>query len=350
MDYLRIINTIVSVLLLPVNFICSFWIFQQALNLSGITFREMLHDLRHYTFVTSENEWINRRRMRKRQRILFTYLATRSGQPEKIRKWLQLYAFSTLPGAAAIGLAGFGAYFLNADKTKYILVANIVLVLINVALAAAGKVYCSGHPLDAQTAEKLRMKRDEEKAADRPHRAKNIVVYTLVGLFFVGILSVILLAANGVFIGNESPVSSSEVSASVSTESEAAHPVQSVLQAHGFETEGNLTSFWEYDQSKLVYDVCGEHDVSLLDYYEYTDGASTDTVYDRIITRIWPDMEADKRSAYETELTGGGKMFTLDDYGSTYFVLYQNNTVIYAFSMGDDADIRTVLRDLGYTE
>ena len=36
---------IISALLLPVNLYCSFWIFREVLNLSGITFREMLKDL-----------------------------------------------------------------------------------------------------------------------------------------------------------------------------------------------------------------------------------------------------------------------------------------------------------------
>lgn len=40
-----ILTVIFSALLLPVNLICSFWLFREALNLSGVTFGEIRRDL-----------------------------------------------------------------------------------------------------------------------------------------------------------------------------------------------------------------------------------------------------------------------------------------------------------------
>lgn len=352
MEVFTVLNIIVAVVLLPVNLVCSFWIFQRALALAGVTFREMLFDFRHVHIPSSSHHG-----MRRRQRLIFAYLAEKSQEPEKIRRLLRVFGYSTLPGAFSLPLALYGVRFFGTDRVKYLILGNLILILINVVLLVVGKVYQNSHPLDAQLEEMLKAKRAKEKEAARPHRKRNIVVYSLAGLFFAGVLSVILLAAGGVLQGYEfinSPAEPSSETQPVFDTQQAlstAYPVESVLNTYGFETGTGVTSFWEFDQNKLTYEIYGDKDSAVFEYYEYTDSATVNTVYDRIIESIWPGMEQEERAAHERALPRGGKMFDLtDEYNSRYIVLYQENTVIYALFMQNTDEIDQILIDLSYTK
>ena len=114
-------NIIVSILLVPINLFCSFWIFKEALNQAGVTFGEALRHFSNKPLVGT-----SRTRLQKNQRRIFHYLAEKAEDPEQIRKLLRWYGISTLPGLAALILAEFGIIIPFANKEQYIFAGNII--------------------------------------------------------------------------------------------------------------------------------------------------------------------------------------------------------------------------------
>ena len=328
------LNIIVSIILLSVNLYCSFWIFREALNLAGVTFRESLH-----YFANRPLTGIGRSRLRKKQRRIFHYLAERTDNPEKLRKLLRWYGISTLPGLAALILAEFAAILPIANKEKYVFIGNMILVLLNIALVIIGKVYRQNHPLEERMAEKLAIKREREKGG------KHRIVYTIVGGIFLSFLIGFHLAAADIF---NSQSSSTQLPAV--TEKLHFSDVHTALSTRGFETANIPTTYWFYDEDKLTNVVSGIKGTTGFEFYEYSDGETTDRVYHRISYDIAQDMEPAQRAEYETELSKGGKMFTATQNGVYYIVLYQNNTVVYAYSSEDTNEIQEILVELGYCD
>ena len=103
---------IISALLLPVNLYCSFWIFREVLNLSGITFREMLKDLNGLAIPSGRFG----KGMRRRQKILLNYLLKRSYEPEKTQMLFRRYKHSITPGVIAVILTDYIAFSKSTNK------------------------------------------------------------------------------------------------------------------------------------------------------------------------------------------------------------------------------------------
>lgn len=135
---------IISALLLPVNLYCSFWIFREVLNLSGITFREMLKDLNGLAIPSGRFG----KGMRRRQRILLNYLLKRSYEPEKTQMLFRRYKHSITPGVIAVILTDYIAFSKNTNKISVAIVGIAVLLIFNIALVLYGKIYKKNHPLD----------------------------------------------------------------------------------------------------------------------------------------------------------------------------------------------------------
>lgn len=135
---------IISALLLPVNLYCSFWIFREVLNLSGITFREMLKDLNGLAIPIGRFG----KGMRRRQSVLLNYLLKRSYEPEKTQRLFKCYKYSVAPGVIAVILTGYIAFSKNTNKISVAIVGIAVLLIFNIALAFYGKIYKKNHPLD----------------------------------------------------------------------------------------------------------------------------------------------------------------------------------------------------------
>ena len=84
------------------------------------------------------------------------------------------------------------------------------------------------------------------------------------------------------------------------------------------------------------------------EYYEYSDGETTDLVYNQISYNISQDMEPSERKNHETELPDGNKMFTAVVDGVYHLVMYQEDTVIYAYSPDSLDEINDILMQIGY--
>ena len=211
----ELVFTIVfSLALLPINFCCAFWIFQAALDLTGMTFQQFL-GFSSDTVFPSGRAGLSRRR-----RFLTRFFQEKSSQPEKSIRLLWAFGYCTLPGLAALLLAQYAAASGSEHKLTYALIGDLVLLLLNIALAYAGRVYRKRHPLD----EALKAKRAQEKQAGRKRRARAISAYSIVGAFFFAILLAFDLGIAGV---------SSARRAGIEIHSE---DVKAVLAEKGFET------------------------------------------------------------------------------------------------------------------
>lgn len=314
------------IIMLPVNVCCAFWIFKEALCLSGMTFRELLERASHSAFPSG------RHGLDRRQRFLIRFFKDNSSDPERSIRLMWTFGICTLPGLAALLLAMYAAG--KPDKLKYVLIGCLLLVLINIALVLAGRIYRGKHPLDEKTAEILRAKREKEKEKNGKKRTKNIIVYTIVGAFFFAILLVFYLG-----VADISRIQSVKINHS---------DVNTVLSKKGFETANVPTTYWSYDENKLENVCAGIKDDMKFEFYEYKDGETTGLVYEQIVNDIAKDMEPDERAEHETSLPDSNKMFTIIIDGVYHLVTYKNDTVIYAHSPDSLDEINDIQFETGY--
>lgn len=318
-----------SILLLPINFCCAFWLFREALNLTGMTFQ---------SFLKRNSHTVLPGRPGVRQRFLLRFFSEHSSDPKTSGRLLWAFGICTLPGLGALLLAEYTA--LHPDQLKYALAGDLILLTLNIGIALAGRAYRRKHPLDEQMAERLEAQRAKEKEEGKKTLAKSLLVYGIVGAFFLAVLSFFFLGI-----------------ASIGTQRKTAQPeqislqdVNTVLVNKGYETANIPTTYWFYDESKLVNVCAGVKGENKFEFYEYTDGETVDGVYDRILASISQDMEPAERESHETTLPGGCKMFTAILNGIYQLVLYQNDTVVYAHSPDSFDEINDILMELGYLQ
>ena len=333
----QLLSIIFSIILLPVNFGCAFWLFQEAMNLTGMTFKEFLETTSSEVASLSTG----RHKLKKKQRFFVRFFREKSSDPQKSIRLLWTFGICTLPGLAALCIAEYAA--MHSDKLKYAFYGNLILVIINISLVIWGKVYRNNNPLDDITAEKLNTKRMLEKEDGRKNRGKSIVVYTLVGAFFLGFLFFFMMQIAGMTQSQQQQAQQSQQTAIVTH-----GDLITLLNEKGYETANIPTTYWELDQDKLLYVAAGIKDSSKFEFYGYSDDETVDLVYNQIVYQTAPDLEPSERESYETSLSEGNKMFTVVMDGVHYLVMYRNDTVIYAYSSDSLKEINEILADIGY--
>ncbi len=326
----QIFSIIFSIILLPINFCCAFWLFREAINLTGMTFKKFLGATSHATLSINTS----RRSLKRRQRFLARFFKEKSSDPPKSIRLMWTFGICTLPGLAALSLATYAA--MHKDKLEYAFIGNLILVVINIGLVIWGKIYRKNNPLDDITAEKLNAKRVKEKANGRKIPAKNIIVYALVGAFFFGILLFFMSSI-------------SQVSDYRSRSNSIDHSLLiSILNEKGYETANIPTTYWEIDENKLMNVAAGIKGDSKFEFYDYSDNESIDLVYSQIVNDIAPDIENSERESHETYMPDGNKMFTMVINGVFYLVMYKNDTLVYAYSPESLDEINEILIRIGY--
>ena len=333
-------NIAFSIILLPVNFCCAFWMFREVLKLSKLTFREFLRFTSHRTLPSG------RLRSNGRQSFLFRFFAETSSDPQRSSKLLWAYGISTLPGLAALLLAEYAAISNHPDKVKFAFIGNVILVFVNIGLVFAGKIYRENHPLDEMTADILEEKRAKEKHEDsKRNRTKYIIVYAVVGAFF---FSILLGYHLGIANVSSDLRGGSDHGQTMHSNGISHSDVNTVLIQQGFETANIPTTYWFYDENKLTNICAGVKEDTKFEFYEYMDGETTDGVYNSIVYDITQDMEFDERVEHETKLPEGNKMFTVIIDSVYHLVMYQGDTVVYACSSKSLDEINDILARIGY--
>lgn len=331
----QIFSIIFSIILLPVNLRCAFWLFRESMNLTGMTFKEFLETTSSETLSLNTGS----RQLKKRQRFLISFFKVKSSDPQKSIRLLWTFGICTLPGLAALNLAVYAA--MHIDKLKYAFIGNLILVAINIALVIWGKIYRKNNPLDDVTAEKLNAKRMKEKEYGRKKRAKNIIVYSLVGAFFLGILLFFMMGISGISQSRQYQQSQQTV---ISIHAD----LTTLLNEKGYETANIPTTYWEIDENKLLHVAAGVKGDSKFEFYGYSDDETVDLVYNQIVYLTAPELENSERESHETSLPDGNRMFTIVIDGVYYLVMYRNDTVIYAYSPDSLNEINEILTGIGY--
>lgn len=331
----QIFSIILSIILLPINFCCAFWLFREAVNLTGMTFQEFLEIASSELLQMS----IGRHRMRRKRRFLIRFFKKYSSEPQRSIRLSWRFGIGTLPGLAALELAAYAAW--RSDGVKYALIGNFILIGINIGLVAWGKIYRRKYPLDEVMAEKLKVKRRKEKEEGRKHRVKNRVVYTLVGAFFLGIL---LFFMKGVSSISQFQQFQQPQQTAIATQAE----LITLLNEKGYETANVPTTYWEMDEDKLLHVAAGVKGDSKFEFYGYSDDETVDLVYNEIVYRTTPELENSERESHEIHLSDGSKMFLIIMDDVYYLVMYRNDTVIYAYSPDSFDEINEILIDIGY--
>lgn len=159
----QVICIIFSVLLVPVNFLCAFWLFREALQLTGMTYQE------YFKKTSSDGEVL----LGSEQRWGYTnrFFEAYSSDPERSMHFMKIYAAALLPGLAAVLLLCYAEA--HAERLSGVLIGDFALLAVNAALALVGVFYRRRHPMDPAAAERLREKRREERAYNRKHWKKS---------------------------------------------------------------------------------------------------------------------------------------------------------------------------------
>lgn len=182
-------------------------------------------------------------------------------------------------------------------------------------------------------------------AVDVPEKGKNKTVYILSGIIILVLIAGFYLTGNKEY--QPSKVTTNGADGRV-TEKVDFTVMHTLLSEKNFETANIPTTYWFYDESKLTNVVSGIKGETAFEFYEYTDGETTDEVYYKILADISPDMEQSESKEYETNLQNGGKIFTLTENGRVSIVIYQGNVVIYAHSPEEEKEVQNILVELGY--
>ena len=325
----QILSIIFSIILLPVNFRCAFWLFQEALNLTGMTLQEFLETTSSETLSLGSG----RHRFQKRKRFFVKFFKEKSSDPKTSIRLLWTFGICTLPGLVALELAAYAA--MHVDKLKYAFIGNFILVAINIVLVIWSRIYRNNNPLDDVIAEKLNAKRMQEKEDGRKKRVKNFLVYSIVGAFFFVILFSFMKGMSGISQPQQTAIS---IHSDLIT----------LLNEKGYETANIPTTYWEIDENKLLHVAAGIKGESKFEFYGYSDGKTVDLVYNQIVHLTAPELENSERESHETSLSDGNKMFTIIMDSVYYLVMYRNDTVIYAYAPDSLNEINEILTDIGY--
>lgn len=334
----QIFYIIFSILLLPINVASAFWLVREAVNLTGMTFTEFVDQINERLFgITDGSHRFSRgRRMRRVRRAIAEFYRENSSDPKKSNRLTWTFGICTLPSLIALNLAGYSAMFPN--KLEYAAVGDCLLVVLNLGFVLWGRSYRKQHPLDARIAEQLQMKRKQSKR----NPVKNILVYGLVGILFFGFLLFFMM-------GMARTSSGSHYQSSQKSAIEIQADLISILNEKGYETANVPTTYWELDEEKLEHVAAGTKGDSKFEFYGYSDKETVDLVYNQIIYITAPELEHSEREAHETSLSGG-KMFTIQIDGVYYLVLYQKDTVIYAYSPDSLDEMNGILEKIGYSK
>ena len=320
-----------SFLLVPWYLYCTAWIGGELFALSGLTFWEFVQKGQGRVPMATSHHLSRKRR----NRAVLALLMETSSDPEETRRLFGRYCYSTLPGFLAFVPSLIPGMWGN---WQVFLVWDVVLFLVGVVIKAQGRGYRRKHRLDPLQEEKLEARQRRQNKTF--FTGKSLVVYGLVGLFFLGMFVVIVTGGGQMF--------------SIWSNQQSVAPdfydVHEAVSDAGFETANIPTTYWRYEEQKLGNVVSGLKDGAGFEYYEYYDDETVDLVYNQICSDIAPEMTAQPREEWSQSLPNGGEEFTLTREGVTYYVLYWGNTVVYAYAPEGSEEITDLLVELHYIQ
>lgn len=320
-----------SFLLIPWYLYCTAWIGRELFAMSGMTFWEFFQKGQdRVPTATSHHHSRNRRNAA----ILSLLLETSRDREETLRLFKR-YCYSTSPAfltfVPSLIPGMWGNWWVSLGW-------NVILFLAGLVIKAQGKGYREKHRLDPLQEEELEARQRRQNKAH--FTKKGLVVYGLVGLYFLGLFVVIITGGGQIFRAGDNQ---QRVAPDF-------YDVHEAVSDAGFETANIPTTYWRYEEQKLGNVVSGLKDGAGFEYYEYYDDETVDLVYNQICSDIAPEMTAQPREEWSQSLPNGGERCTLTRDGVTYEVLYWGNTVVYAYAPEGSEEITDLLVKLRYIE
>ena len=320
-----------SFLLIPWYLYCTAWIGRELFALSGMTFWEFFQKGQdRVPTATSHHHSRNRRNAA----ILSLLLETSRDREETLRLFKR-YCYSTSPAfltfVPSLIPGMWGNWWVSLGW-------NVILFLAGLVIKAQGKGYREKHRLDPLQEEELEARQRRQNKAH--FTKKGLVVYGLVGLYFLGLFVVIITGGGQIFRAGDNQ---QRVAPDF-------HDVHTVVTEAGFETANIPTTYWMYDEKKLQNVVSGLKGEAAFEFYEYTDDETVDLVYNQICSDISPLLTSLAREEWSKPLAYGGEKFLLIQDGVTYYVLYWGNTVVYAHAPEGSEEITDLLVKLRYID
>lgn len=343
-----------SVFILPLNFLCIRWMHKRAFDLTGMTRWEYLkrtaqretEEALEFTdepprYTDPEELELSKKtaHMKRSQRKLVFFIHEHSTNPKESFRLLKLANYCAFFGFAGILLATYAKLSHSPYKITITLLCDAVLLLINLGIFTAGRIYTARHPLDGRLAETLRVKLEAEKSERNKAYIKSVTFFVAFLCFMGGILY---------FIGTK-PAQTSVKSVppafyiSVGT-------VETALKQKDYETYEIPVTYWEYDEEKLVDVRAGIKDGSKFEFYDYSNGDTVDGVYNRIVYNLTADWESADRDAHQMDMPDGGKRFHAIIDGVHQLCVYRDDVLIYAYSADGLKEINEILREIGFAE
>lgn len=321
----------VSFLLIPWYLYCTAWIGRELFALSGMTFWEFIQKGQDRVPMATSHR---HSRSRRNRAILAVLLETSEDREETLRLFKR-YCYSTLPAFLTFIPSLIPGMW---ENWQVFLVWDVVLFLAGLVIKAQGKGYRKKHRLDPLQEEKLEARQRQQNKTFLT--GKSLVVYGLVGLFFLVMFVVIVTGGGQLF----------RMGGSQRSVAPDFYDVHTAVTEAGFETANIPTTYWMYEEQKLGNVVSGIKGEAAFEYYEYSDDETVDLVYNQICYDIDPEVTDQKREEWSQALPNGGERFTLTQDGVTYDVLYWGNTVVYAHAPEGSEEITDLLVDLHYIQ
>ena len=294
-----------SFLLIPWYLYCTAWIGRELFAMSGMTFWEFFQKGQdRVPTATSHHHSRNRRNAA----ILSLLLETSRDREETLRLFKR-YCYSTSPAfltfVPSLIPGMWGNWWVSLGW-------NVILFLAGLVIKAQGKGYREKHRLDPLQEEELEARQRRQNKAH--FTKKGLVVYGLVGLYFLGLFVVIITGGGQIFRAGDNQ---QRVAPDF-------YDVHEAVSDAGFETANIPTTYWRYEDETV------------------------DLVYNQICSDIAPEMTAQPREEWSQSLPNGGERCTLTRDGVTYEVLYWGNTVVYAYAPEGSEEITDLLVELNY--
>ncbi len=339
------IYIIIAALLLPLNLLCSFWIFRELLNLSSVTYRELLGSLAPIAIPSGRFG----RGLRRRKRILINYLTERSSEPEKTKAIFKAYLYSLIPASLSAVLTEYITFSGSSYKNKIAVIGIIILALINFVIYGAGKIYRAAHPLDERTKAVLEEKRQKHQLDKSNNIKRNMPVYILIVIIvLVAYIGVNLGMASVSQISNQGRNDTDIQSNYTNTYKLEFSAVHTVLNDRGFETANIPTTYWYFDEDNLENVVAGKKENCKFEFYEYTNGSAAEEVYNCILNELAKNTQPSSLKEHEKSLNNGGKIVVYEDGNTKHFLLCKNDVIVYTYAP-DDTEILEILDAFGCT-
>ena len=127
-----------SILLVPVNLLCTHWMTQEAVHLTGMTYMEFLK--------TTSGISASSVRRKRNWWYYVHFFNEYSANPEKSICFMRMHVAAVLPSVAAMYL--LARVYASPDRVSSSMTGNCILLAVNLVLAAGGALYRRIHPLD----------------------------------------------------------------------------------------------------------------------------------------------------------------------------------------------------------